>query len=408
MKLYLYLLWTALIVTSCARDDLKNESPFDSESLTVTSEDAKNIAMLMRASDISRQSKMGTNSSMSRSDMDISPINGLDGSTAYFIITYSDGGFLILSADKRAAPVLAFSDSDNFPLEDVTKIEALQQWMIEMKSYVHGAKNSVNPSASTIERMWNDNEIIKYTQNKHKKIQETEEEYFTRLDTSGMPWVPHCPTQIAVVGPLTIANWDQGTGYNGALQPMGCTWDFAGKPYTGCVATAMSQIMKFHNYPSQYNWAAMPMNAPSDDIAYLMRDVGNAVNMNWGCSASGANTESSVPQAFKNDFGYSTAQYRDDVSISHTIESELIAGRPVILRGGRNVNGSYQQGHAWVCSGSRRTYYFNQTTCLVDFSTFEYYMNWGWGGSFNGWYFQWTPGSNDFSYKKGIVYNIKP
>lgn len=77
----------------------------------------------------------------------------------------------------------------------------------------------------------------------------------------------------------------------------------------------MAQIMRYHKFPGGYNWIAMPTsvysptNIGSSDISRLMRDIGNAVDMDYHCDVSSANTEDEVSQSFKSDFGYTSATY---------------------------------------------------------------------------------------------------
>src|SRR5690606_36004508 len=109
------------------------------------------------------------------------------------------------------------------------------------------------------------------------------------------------------------------------------------KAYPGCVATATAQIMKYHQFPYNYNWSDMPNLYGTTTTAGLMRDIGTAVNMNYTCDGSKANTRTEVASAFKNNFGYSSATYADyNLQI---VRSELNYNRPVVLRGDRDTGG---------------------------------------------------------------------
>lgn len=160
-------------------------------------------------------------------------------------------------------------------------------------------------------------------------------------------------------------------------------------------------------------------SAGANEIARLMRDVGDAVDMDWGCDGSGANTKDDTPMAFKNSFNYSSANSAD--FNYDTVESELDNGRPVILSGGRAADyiffDVYEDGHAWVCDGYRLNQKVVFTTyqgimppryfCLTIASL---HMNWGWNsGTLNGWYSynNWEVGDYDFDYKRAMIYNIK-
>ena len=70
----------------------------------------------------------------------------------------------------------------------------------------------------------------------------------------------------------------------------------------------MGQIMKFHEFPNNYNWEDMPDDRGTNETARLMRDIGQAVGMNYSCGLSGADSEDAA-SAFRNTFGYSGANY---------------------------------------------------------------------------------------------------
>jgi hypothetical protein len=153
----------------------------------------------------------------------------------------------------------------------------------------------------------------------------------------------------------------------------------------------MGQVMRFHEFPNGYNWTAMPLNIGSLPTSNLLRDIGDAVNMQYGCAGSGAYM-SDVAPAFLNDFGYTSATLAD--YNYQVVKQQIGWNRPVVLAGGT---------HAWVCDGYR-TY----TTCSTG--SLFLHMNWGWGGQFDGYfaYGDWSPGTNNYNTNKKMVYNIVP
>ena len=176
----------------------------------------------------------------------------------------------------------------------------------------------------------------------------------------------------------------------------------------------MAQIMNFHEFPNNYNWDNMPDLWGTSETARLMRDIGDAVDMNWGCNSSGADTQDEVASSFRNDFGYSSASYAG--FNRETVKQQLRWNRPEILRGGRKsgwwIFATYKDGHAWVCDGYRSSTIYSED-CSMAWGYLYLHMNWGWGWSsngLNGWYAynNWNPGNHTFNYKRGMVYNIKP
>ncbi len=197
------------------------------------------------------------------------------------------------------------------------------------------------------------------------------------------------------VNPLLTTTWDQAPYYND-LCPGGSV--------TGCVATAMAQVMKYWDHPAQgsgmhsythpqygtlsanfgatnYDWAAMPnaVNSTNNAVATLMYHCGVSVEMSYSPQVSGAwvvaqddpvCAENALKDYFgytpelqgvKRDNGYSTAQW------TNLVKGELDAGRPVLYAGYGSGGG-----HAFVCDGYNNSNYFH--------------FNWGWGGYYDGYF----------------------
>ena len=68
----------------------------------------------------------------------ITPVSDASGATAFYVINYRGGGFMLLSADKRVNPVLAFSETSTFPMNDPKGFPGgLASWMDDTKEHVH-------------------------------------------------------------------------------------------------------------------------------------------------------------------------------------------------------------------------------------------------------------------------------
>lgn len=199
----------------------------------------------------------------------------------------------------------------------------------------------------------------------------------------------------SAVAPLLTTTWDQGCKYNDSVP------EHVDGPclhcYAGCVATAMGQVMKYHNYPpvgtgsniygtgnysnihvdfsqASYNWAAMPNSITTNNsyIAQLLYHAGVSVNMGYDFDGSGASSQDAA-YAFADHFGYADYAFfaeRDNTSDEfwiQLIDNELRCRRPVYYSGH-----SSSGGHAFVCDG-------------IDNSN-RLHINWGWGGSSNGYF----------------------
>ena len=316
--------------------------------------------------------------------------NVYNGITTYYIFNYAAGGFVIVSADDAIIPILAESNTGYFE------------------------QSISDPSV----KYWFDNynkDIAHIVAAKYDNTQTLQEWNALRVNDF--------PRSMNDVGPLLTTTWDQGCYYD-ALCPAASLPSNCNHVYTGCVATTMSQITKFHAFPSHgylshsyvhatygqqtanfgattYNWAGMPNNVTgsNNNVATIMYHAGVAVNMDYGTSGSGALSED-VPWALVTYFNYSPAtiamkakaDYTTTAAWTTMIKAELDNLRPIYYSGDDGTTG-----HAWVCDGYRN-------------SDGKLHMNWGWSGMYNGYYAVgslnaggYTPNSNN-----KVIIGIKP
>ncbi|MEC4114480.1 C10 family peptidase [Myroides pelagicus] len=245
------------------------------------------------------------------------------------------------------------------------------------------------------------------------------------------------------VKPLLATNWGQGQGYNNYSPEINCN-GIIKKGYTGCVATAVAQVMRYYKFPTSYNWSIMP-NQISDydtntqeanEVSKLMRQIGIFVGMEYKCDGSEAKSSAAV-NALVKDFGYSSSIKLMDYN-PNIVALELENNRPVILDGatGKSEDGfwifkqtSYSGGHAWVCDGYQEILYktvYNEGTKYETIKTTSggkyFHMNWGWDGAGtesklnNGGWFKYdnfdvklsNGESLNYKYRKNMIVNIKP
>lgn len=274
------------------------------------------------------------------------------GEAAFYIFNHT-GGFVIISADDRLPSVLGYSECGEF---DEARIpDNFRWWLGEYTREISGWL----PTAP-----------------------ETMPSAIKRASIRREP-----------IAPMTKTTWNQDAPYNND-----CPLDSYGqKSVTGCVATAMAQLMKYHQWPAKpkgssggvvfdgttYDWGNMLDNYVTGEysakqaqaVATLMRQCGASVNMMYSSWASGA-YDMSVPYAFVKYFNYSPEirmVWKDYTPLSTWTEivySELSAGRPLYYSGS-----SSSGGHAFVCDGYSQNDLFH--------------FNWGWGGYQDG-YFRLT------------------
>ena len=292
---------------------------------------------------------------------------------AAFHVFNTPNGFVIVSADDCAMPVLGYSDEGRFDMENMPiQLQDYLQGLVEQIEY--GIENDLE-AEEDVARQW---DWVRRTGRLHE-------------NRDG-----------EAVEPLVTAMWAQGCYYN-ALCPEDPNGP-CGHVLTGCAATAMAMIMHYWSYPLQgsgthtytpvgypeqsvnfgetaYDWANMSDQLTEgatqeeiDAISTLLWHCGVAVNTRYGALVSTVFAEL-IPNALRDCFGYSDEIYfPTDIVYDENLalwlamlKNDLFQGRPILYLG---VNPS--DGHAWVCDG-------------ID-SQDLLHFNWGWGGQNNGYY----------------------
>jgi hypothetical protein len=290
--------------------------------------------------------------------------------TTYTFNYEKAGGFIVVAADDVAAPILAFSDEGTFN----TSNESVKYWL---ECYGKEIEQARKAGVAT-----------------YAKVTRPERE---------------------AIAPLVTTKWDQGAPYYNDCPKV------SGKHcYTGCTATAMAQVMKYHNWPevgtgsksyvykalrlsvdfsqATYDWANMrdtyDSTATEEEeaaVAQLMYHCGVGASMQYSTSASGAYVND-AGTALYTYFGYDKSiQYlsRDYYGLldwEALIYDQLKNVGPIIYSG-YSTGG----GHTFVCDGYSDNGYFH--------------INWGWSGLSDG-YFLCTAldpssqgiGGTDYSY----------
>lgn len=178
---------------------------------------------------------------------------------------------------------------------------------------------------------------------------------------------------------------------------------------TGCVATAVAQLMSVYQYPQTYNgytysWSNMlsPWDITGqDDVAILMQQLGLPKNLDvdYGVDASSASHEN-IPRTLKS-FGYSQPGVCRDYDTSAVVD-ELKEGYGIIIRGDAIKKVSnflgikttrYSEGHCWLGHGvlerKREVRLMSVHSGLLStWHESEWYIlcNFGWLGSHDGYY----------------------
>lgn len=290
------------------------------------------------------------------------PRKGAQNDNAYYYVFNADNnlGFVIVSGDDRTEPILGYSDTGSFDLDNLP--ENAQSFLAEITEQM---------------------------------------EYMEAKGLSSQRRAPE--TAKRAIAPLLTTTWGQGDPYNYSCPTDPST---SKTSVAGCVATAMAQVLYHHrannvttlqaeipNYTTSTRKISMPAIAAGTTIdwnnmidnfastytstqrkavADLMLFCGQSVKMDYKSTSSGANSYN-VAYALRTYFGFdanTVYKRRGGYSVAewdNMLYEELKAGRPIYYSGS-----SQGGGHAFIVDG-------------VDDEGL-YHVNWGWNGSSNGYF----------------------
>ena len=280
----------------------------------------------------------------------------------FYIFNAEEGGFVVISGDDRTVPVIGYSEKGQLLQDDMP--DNLRNWLDGYAEQLQAIENG-----------------------------------------EATPVLSRSLSGVNAVGPLIQTQWNQDEPYN-LMTPTYIVQDQYGNEYTkhfvtGCVATALAQVMYFHRWPEScptilsyttksrgiympaleatteaptFEWNKMKATyAPSETgeaaqaVAKLMLYVGQANEMNYNTKTYGGSSAYIIEHVMADIFGYSRYMHtvnRDDFTTAdweNIIYQELKANRPVLYDGSSNSGG-----HQFICDGYDGNGLFH--------------INWGWGG----------------------------
>lgn len=290
----------------------------------------------------------------------------------YYVFNFGDNqGFVVISGDDSLTELIGYSREGSFSTENMP--QNLKSWFGAYADYV-------------------------------EKVQSGEATPIKRASEVGTP----------VVDALVKTHWNQDEPFN-RLCPAYYIEENEILP-TGCVATAVAQVMNYYEYPSRgkgeisysyyqanvpasrtdisvdfsqstYDWDNMLddytryydankniineyNDTEAEAVALLMRDCGASVLMTYALRGSGA-LDFNIPYGIATHFGYKSSLYirsaMTDAQFIGIIEDELDNGRPLVFCGSGSAGG-----HCFVADG------YDSNGLL--------HINWGWGGLSDGWF----------------------
>ncbi len=319
---------------------------------------------------------------------------------AVHVVTYNQGGFAILSAEKNAPAVLAMGDEDSVDVKYMP--EVVKNWLGQEQASVEqqrtsrrgarvGARAEVSATSSGPD--WTSLLASTGLSQSAKGARTMALPLPPPPDGPTPEPEPPCQqTKVTYFEPLVKSKWSQTGGHVDYVYPFNA-WVPNGAQ-TGCWPVAAGMIMKYYRYPTSFvshipsyhygttlpmNWSKTYHNYAGGETAMLLANFGYAGKTVWGNTwhASSGMYNVDAVAALKNVFGYKTVKFHGETGESSII-NEINGQRPVILIG---YDPGYTIGHAIVCSGYRKV----ESTCSLN--TYWLHMNWGWGGDWNGYYY---------------------
>ena len=282
--------------------------------------------------------------------------------TLLYIVNFADSaGFVIAGTDDREDPIYAYIEEGNYSWGDTDMLNsgfaAFLYALLESKSY---------------------------------DGQNDKEENYTEYGEGGGGG-NHKPSKFEVMSPLLVTKWGQKSPYN----------KYTNNFPTGCVATAIAQILSYLELPQNVQWATNDTSgsiimdwpliksecknnngAPQttttiDQVAHLMHSLGLAFKADYGEGGTYIDSDDAIEYMKKT--GYKVSDL-DDYDINSVITNLKAGNKIIFMRGHARyyhvgfVFRKYVDGHAWVVDG-----YIDE----VKNNKQSYYIhcNWGWTGS---------------------------
>lgn len=300
--------------------------------------------------------------------------NGQSAAPEFYVFNNPEGGWVIISAEDRVKPVIAYSPEGSFDTNGMP--DNLEWWMNGVAEYVEIVRNSDLEASAAVKSAW---------------------EYLPLGGTTGEK------------KELVTAKWSQNSPFNDMCPIVNTE---TSRSLAGCVAVAMAIVMQYNKWPAHgkgviggyttssfntyvppfsiddhaYDWdllsddnmlngkAGMMTSEQKQQVAQLIYDCGVAVNMDFSSEFSGSSAGRML-KAIVNNMSYSESAAlitRSSYSLDKwysIIKNEIDQDRVVYYDGMGDAGG-----HAFVCDG-------------YDTNGNMVHINWGWGsGDVNGFY----------------------
>lgn len=330
---------------------------------------------------------------------------------SYYIFNFdNDGGFAIMTADTQPSTLVALADSGHLVPNEPIDNPGLEMFLLRAAS--KGGDDDEPKTGWIGWYIFPNWEPLRPDREDHHEVFQWVPGISKGGNSGPKPSTPNNPEEeytikytnhevVCEVQPICLADWGQGSCYNGALDDIS-----AGvKPKTGSLATAIGEIMFAYQYPVTLSgdtipWTRMKARIPMINGTFdmkaktirsrLLKTLGSPENldMQYGKDYSYASPENVMRTLAA--FGYSGTGVLNDYD-SQEVLSEIKNGYIAILGGSSTESG--ERMHYWIIDGCKEMTCFaeayNSKNELVDTMTMvSRYLrcNWGCEGKHNGFY----------------------
>ena len=314
----------------------------------------------------------------------------------FHVFNVEGGGWVIVSGEDCTVPIIGYNDSGSFNKDGMPS--NMRWWLGLIRDDIRQARQKGQKGSGNTHEMWANPSRRETKAGSSKKTLET-------------------------------ATWDQEAPYNNLLSQYVKKKSGQGVEdlCTGCVATAMAEVLRYHKWPVHgngtlsgyttvtakysvtgfsiddhyYDWDNMPMaydesstSVQADAVAQLMLDCGVMVKMDYGTSrvgGSGALPTDVVPALTKHMQYSKLAELKERSGYSDSewlqmIKYDIDNCGPIIYGGYTSIG----EGHQFVCDG-------------YDMDNNMIRINWGWSGSRNDWFTLTLAIPNLYTFSKSQV-----
>lgn len=457
-------LW-GLMVVGCTSDEpqlsLIDEDSKAVESVAsddpdfVTQEDLDDVVVKFLKSDVQSRSSV--------SNYTTSLVNGRSGKPAFYVVNFdNDGGFMLVSANKNYAPVLAYVESGAFS-PDIYVTPGIADWLIDTTEAIDNIDSASDSIKSRMQSLWspllrkrslseseknallsrgaqigdrnNHPELIPIMQDSIRKWEargwtvwyfedypftEPSRDEMIQNMQSAADWryIDDAAALSLVVKKTTVRNGGVPTDISGLKWNQTEPWNYGfpmlndnkTRALAGCVPVAVGQIMRHYRYPTYFDWDKMYPTVATATTQMFLYQLAVKMNSDMHMDEVGddrhTSTNTGAAISALKDYGY------------QVMESSSSATPPCLVTSDMKYPGKKDGSHMYIIWDRKVNSIDESTECytfvrkaemkscykLSNYTTSQesFYVNWGWGGLYDGVYY--NP-ANDVPAGSGFTYN---